>query len=572
MKLIRCSDVERNPDILTLYIPTSRDRPRYAILSHTWSEAGEITFQDLEHLGTARQQKSRAWGKIRNSCRLATTKGIEYLWVDTCCINKSSSAELSESINSMFQWYANAAICFAYLEDYTPDPDYPDHKQFSSDMASCRWFERGWTLQELIAPREVLFFDRHWVQVGTRSELHEDLASITRIGDDVLRGRGADTAIKRLLGTIPTCQRMCWAATRETTLVEDMAYCLLGIFDINMPLLYGEGGKAFKRLQEEIMRQSNDLSLFAWQTRAMPGFAEKQHDPDCYNNTFGLHSILACSPRLFWNAEDMKPKHASVASPELIATSKGIKILSYILPQTSEPCLFFLPLNCRDEGCSEEWGVLIRHLGGGVFARARSWTLVTDPRSRREKRDTFHLVEPIYLANLLPLEAMSTFPSLHHHAFRMTRLRVLEKTLKKAHWPPRYYDTMRHLWISHGLVSPTYCVSFYDGPVRSKLVMEPRREHLKLRAYFGCIDGRDPWVCLAGPQTAYGLLSYDNKLDDDLLARVGWRAAACQYQTARIVSEGKEFDIRAEIEEVMLDGEPIWQISFDVTYVPSLHG
>ncbi|KAM0265092.1 hypothetical protein ACHAPA_007952 [Fusarium lateritium] len=194
---------------------------------------------------------------------MARSLKYDYIWVDTCCIDKSSSAELSEAINSMFRWYAESTVCIAFLEDVTLS----ESKEATKNaFVNSRWFTRGWTLQELIAPGKVIFYDRDWNRLGTRAELKDDIKPITGISDELLNTTHHMMEIKqRQLVQYSVAEKMYWAARRETTRPEDIAYCLLGIFDINMPLLYGEGQtKAFKRLQEEIIKSTDDESIFAW--------------------------------------------------------------------------------------------------------------------------------------------------------------------------------------------------------------------------------------------------------------------------------------------------------------------
>ena len=231
--------------------------PPYAILSHTW-ENEEVSFQDLtdfhrrqpQHHYPALQARD-GFQKIVHTCRLAQDHSIDWVWVDTCCIDKSSSAELTETINSMFRWYQKAVVCFAYLGDLSPADDLQDSLQ------NCRWFTRGWTLQELIAPSVVNFYDQRWNIRGTKQSLASVLSGITAIEERALLGAP--------LHAYRIAVRMSWAAKRVTSRPEDMAYCLLGIFDVNIPLIYGEGIKAFRRLQEAIIRQSSDMSIFAWE-------------------------------------------------------------------------------------------------------------------------------------------------------------------------------------------------------------------------------------------------------------------------------------------------------------------
>ncbi|KAF2168396.1 hypothetical protein M409DRAFT_36388, partial [Zasmidium cellare ATCC 36951] len=225
----------------------------YAILSHTWGNE-EVSFQQIQDLEAAR--RLRGFEKIRLTCTQALEDGLSYAWVDTCCIDKKSSAELSEAINSMFRYYTRSTACYVYLSDVTTTR--AENFDVAPDwLAKSRWFTRGWTLQELIAPSKVLFFSTHWRQIGSKHDLAICLAEITGIHLPVLRSSG-------VLGKYSGAQRMSWAAHRETTRPEDRAYSLLGLFDINMPLLYGEGEKAFARLQQEIIKSSEDHSIFLW--------------------------------------------------------------------------------------------------------------------------------------------------------------------------------------------------------------------------------------------------------------------------------------------------------------------
>jgi hypothetical protein len=232
--------------------------PRYAILSHTWGD-GEVLLQEMER--NAARNKA-GYHKILQGAELALKDGIPYIWVDTCCIDKSSSAELSEAINSMYQWYRKAEVCYAYLSDVSVVTGDIGGASILSGFEESRWFTRGWTLQELLAPTHLLFFDKNWQRIGSRSDLEKHVTKITSISSAALQGEE--------LRFFTVAQRMCWASKRTTTRIEDLAYCLLGIFDVNMPLLYGEGQKSFIRLQEEIMKSTEDQTLFAWKDPDLP--------------------------------------------------------------------------------------------------------------------------------------------------------------------------------------------------------------------------------------------------------------------------------------------------------------
>lgn len=308
MWLLNCDTAQLEPF-------EGEDRPPYAILSHRW-EGKEVNYQDVM-AGNHVDQKG--WQKIKSCCEQAKRDGLDYVWADTCCIDKKSSAELSEAINSMYQWYRQAKVCYAYLADVDssavfakPSDDNngdssglsreissdgsgyvihdTEHKACSdvekssdhlgrvpassdkqgiksvvqklespdilSQFANSAWFTRGWTLQELLAPVNLTFYDCHWIALGTKQDFRDGIQQRTGIQAKVLDGSN--------LGRICVAEKMSWAAGRKTTRIEDRAYSLLGIFGVNMPLLYGEGERAFNRLQSELIRVSDDLSILAW--------------------------------------------------------------------------------------------------------------------------------------------------------------------------------------------------------------------------------------------------------------------------------------------------------------------
>ncbi|KAF1962472.1 HET-domain-containing protein [Byssothecium circinans] len=241
------------------------DIPHYAILSHTWGrDDEEFTFQDLM---SDRGKGKPGYRKVRFCTERAARDGLQYSWVDTCCIDKSSSAELSEAINSMFRWYQNAERCYVYLSDVSRDP--PDGDDLGSlrwkpAFRNSRWFTRGWTLQELIAPASVEFFSSEEVCLGNKTSMEQTIHEITGIATDAFRGKP--------LSQFSIDERFMWSEKRTTKRKEDEVYCLLGMFDIQMPLLYGEGRtKALRRLQKEIRECSNDrvLSLSGEQKRTL---------------------------------------------------------------------------------------------------------------------------------------------------------------------------------------------------------------------------------------------------------------------------------------------------------------
>ena len=238
------------------HFPTPESVPGgYTILSHFWTTF-EQSFEDIlalhaECVDTGANPRSKASAKIRGFLLLAENHGYQWAWIDTCCIDKRSSSELSEAINSMFRYYSLAQMCYVYLADVHTLNDK------ASSFRSSRWHTRGWTLQELIAPDVVVFLSREWEVLGTKSDLADLLESVTKVPASVLRLEQKHTSIC-------IAARMSWASARQTTRPEDEAYCLMGIFDVNMPILYGEGRLAFRRLQEEIMKKTVDTSLFVW--------------------------------------------------------------------------------------------------------------------------------------------------------------------------------------------------------------------------------------------------------------------------------------------------------------------
>lgn len=239
----------------------------YAILSHVWG-SNEQSYQDTQSLqaravasGTNPRDLSSA--KVRQACILAQKDGYDWLWDDTCCIDKTNSTDVSESINSMYAYYERAEVCYVYLHDVPKKSNQRHSADITLDIArmaafrASQWHVRGWTLQELLAPPHVLFLDEEWELLGSKADLANVIEEVTNIPVAVL-------TMEVALESIGIAKRMSWAAGRRTTRPEDQAYCLLGIFSIRMPAIYGEGGHAFLRLQEEIMKHHLDTMLFAW--------------------------------------------------------------------------------------------------------------------------------------------------------------------------------------------------------------------------------------------------------------------------------------------------------------------
>lgn len=248
MRLLNTTTLE----LSRLYFPN--EVPDYVIFSHRWNTE-EVTFADItkdpvSDLQSPVRQKN-GFAKIQGVCELASTHGYEWIWIDSCCIDKSSSAELQEAINSMWRYYRQANICYVYLAD-VPDAEAGWGEKFGKSV----WFTRGWTLQELIAPTSVEFYAANWEPIGTKIEREMQISKITSIRSAALR-------YPHRMKHFTAAQKLSWAAHRKVTREEDQAYSLMGLFDINIPLLYGEGGmKAFHRLQEAIYNSTGDHSIF----------------------------------------------------------------------------------------------------------------------------------------------------------------------------------------------------------------------------------------------------------------------------------------------------------------------
>jgi hypothetical protein len=337
----------------------SQKIPPYAILSHRWRD-GEVSFQDCHSIPDIATDaiitKKPGYRKLKGSCSQALQDGYSYVWVDTCCIDKSSSAELSEAINSMYNWYERSQRCYVYLDDACSSED---PRAEGSRFRKSEWFNRGWTLQELIAPTHVAFFDAKWKKIDNKASLANLIAQITRVDEAILRdGMYAhETSI---------AQRMSWAGGRKTSKDEDRAYSLLGLFGVHMPTIYGEGSRAFRRLQLEIMRVSADHSIFAWQGSAMSA------------------GVLAESPDQFLPPthhpvdydEYVQAFNISQPKPDFTVTNFGLYIQLPITSVPRNPGYYYGFLACStskensiESGDEPEWAVIYLHCKPGSKTR-----------------------------------------------------------------------------------------------------------------------------------------------------------------------------------------------------------
>jgi hypothetical protein len=226
--------------------------PPYAILSHTWIKGKEVTYNDL----VAGRGKDNS--KLQFCAQQARRDGLDYFWVDTCCINKSTVQELSTAINSMFRWYQHASVCYVYMPDVSVSDEVTDAVArkaiWGEAFRRSPWFTRGWTLQELLASSTVRFFSKEGVTLGTKRSLEQEIHETTRVPIEALRGRP--------LSEFSIEERLSWTAKRITTFIEDKVYCLLGIFRVYLLPIYGEGeAHATIRLMKEIQRRQTGCRL-----------------------------------------------------------------------------------------------------------------------------------------------------------------------------------------------------------------------------------------------------------------------------------------------------------------------
>jgi hypothetical protein len=220
--------------------------PEYAIVSHTWTSEDRMlhTFPDTGIAPTPRDDL-----QVQKCCEIAGRDGIEWLWIDRCCVDQTpSSAEMSEMINSTYERLSNAVVCYAHLADVGSE---------NPELSNSRWFTRLWTLQELVAPKEVIFYSNDWQHLGTRSSLAKEVSRITRIAQSVLLG-------SRDPRKVPIGERLSWTNRRTATRPEDAAYSLLGLFNVRMSVMYGEGKSAVIRLSEQILREKEDYTTLLW--------------------------------------------------------------------------------------------------------------------------------------------------------------------------------------------------------------------------------------------------------------------------------------------------------------------
>ncbi|KAG6381988.1 hypothetical protein JVT61DRAFT_618 [Boletus reticuloceps] len=285
---------------------TVRDVVRYAIFSHRWTD-NEPSHHDISTtvspggLSKKRNIKTAGLAKLVQLCETARALGYKLVWSDTCCIDKTNPAELSEAIHAMFKWYAHAHLCIVHLAASLSLADF-EHEP---------WFKRGWTLQELLAPRRIKFYDQGWRPFTNLVNDKDDqglmfaLSAVTGIPRDVVI---ADNS--RGIKGCGVWEIMSWASTRKTTRIEDAAYCLYGLFDVHPSIAYGEGERAFARLVKEIVERYHTWDVFVWGGEASQ-----------------MHSALPCSPACYprW---DEAMVGGGLGMTDFTLTAHGLRLTS----------------------------------------------------------------------------------------------------------------------------------------------------------------------------------------------------------------------------------------------------
>ncbi|KAI4598582.1 hypothetical protein KJ359_002995 [Pestalotiopsis sp. 9143b] len=336
--------------------------PEYAILSHTWiSPKDEINYQDFKQRKSDIENdifKQKGWAKLRRYCDRAARDGWEWAWMDTCCIDKTNPADTQEAINAMFRWYQNAGICYAYLDDVdvdkvvdcpnfdlddiagrdnVADPTSFPHLALKAFLIKAKWFTRGWTLQELLAPPYLVFVDQAWRRIGTRESWADEIKQASRIEARHLTNFSPTDFI-----SCSIAMRFSWASRRLTTVEEDETYSLLGLFGISLPLIYGEGRwRAFNRLQRELITVYNDDSIFAWkfeQSRNMRAVESQEKA-----NEHG-RGILAPSIREYWDASNIEA--LGLYGNSFAMTNQGLEIKAKRWTHKDDPTACLIRLNC----------------------------------------------------------------------------------------------------------------------------------------------------------------------------------------------------------------------------------
>ena len=375
--------------------PKLRDAlEKCAIISHRWgNDREELSFQQYRERMTRLEYKDDQFDNPGNTS--ASSEGesagffktararlkaqeqeptqpqldLEYIWMDTCCINKEERRGHEKAIILMFSWYRSAKVCYAYLPDVSVQKrDFQEEEQEEDketkkvkvtkprigSFQDSNWFTRGWTLQELLAPREMHFFDRYWRFIGTKATLSAQIQRVTGIEAQYLNGDVSKACI---------AVKMSWLARRKTTEVEDMAYCMFGLFGIDTYIRYGEGEGAFLRLGQELIRQKPaDESIFAWKSPEI--------DPKIDSGPLSC-GLLAPWPTCYLGSENLTIESRKYRQ------RKGYNF-------TSGGIEFQVPNKLPENGNAADWMALVARNRKTYWLKLNCW----DPRDELGDRDT----------------------------------------------------------------------------------------------------------------------------------------------------------------------------------------
>ena len=295
------------------------------------------------------------------------------------------------------------------------------------------------------SPEVVEFYDKEWTLRGAKASLSKALEAVTGIDGQVLR----DSTI---LADVPVARRMSWAANRRTTRVEDIAYCLLGIFDVSMPMLYGEGEKAFARLQEEIAKETNDLTLFAWQARAL----ESSNSGDAGVQKY--RGILATSPAEFLNAGAIVAGDDVRFNEEFLMTNKGMRLNSGL--DSGPGGSYVLNLNCCLRGDpTQQIDIYLKLHGASLYAREQPDRFALQSQWQLGKANT------IYISKRLTRSQSASLDKEHRRAFFFRSGLTNPLFSVQVVRPMNLWDSQRRLFLTHGMASFTGYIRFSPGKV-----------------------------------------------------------------------------------------------------------
>jgi hypothetical protein len=438
----------------------------------------------------------------------------------------------------MFSWYAGAEICYVYLADYdVADP--------GAEMSKSRYFTRGWTLQELIAPARVQFHDKSWNLIGTKDVLSQQLSLITGIGQEILLA-SKHRRLEQILDQIPIAQRMSWAARRETTRIEDMAYCLFGIFGINLPTLYGEGDRAFLRLQEELVKSSNDLSLLAW----LSPKPEPPTDIDHYCGVFAQH------PRQFQSSDRTSLINDMKFTPDFTLTNKGLKIQTELYFSVAVG-LHILNINCQNSEHPEKTlGIYLKHQGASVFARARPhlFALIKDADSVTENRS-------IFLSKIMMRSVAESLNTVHACSFMIHQSNDAYQSFVAA-IPENLWDGASRMFITGGLKDFVGSCEYKVASGKLSRFGGFERSVEMFLVIFGYGYGLSPWI---------RILPSDVRLHNEM-KHANWRKVAqdMNFNNSKSLVIGWEHDtglrkswrryVDVQLEHGVKRGEPVYSV------------